>query len=69
MNNLNLLFDAKQFAVAFGAATGDSSSMGKDSQPDASVRLEAGPASVGAGLSRDGGQKAVNDARLRSKHK
>jgi hypothetical protein len=69
MNKLDLLFDAKQFGVAFGAATGDSSCVLKESRPEATARSEGGAASVGAGLSRDGGQKVVHDVRLRLKEK
>lgn len=50
MNKLNLLFDAKEFAIAFGAATLESSAV-KESQPGA--RLKAGAAAAAANMSRD----------------
>jgi hypothetical protein len=49
MNKLDLLFDAKQFVIAFGAATPDSSAVSKKSKPGA--QLKAGAAA--ADLSRD----------------
>ncbi len=47
MDKLDLLFDPRQFADAFGAATGDSSSVFKESQPDAQLKAS----SLGAELS------------------
>jgi len=46
MEKLGLLFDAKQFALAFGAATSDSASA--EAQPDATVWLEDGAVAAGA---------------------
>ena len=60
MNKLDLLFDSKQFEVAFCEAIGESSSVFQVCQPDASAHLEGEAAFVGAGLSRDGGQNAVH---------
>jgi len=64
MDKLGLLFDPKQFADAFGAATGDSSSVFKASQPGAQLKV----ASAGAELSCNG-QKAVDDVRLKRREK
>jgi len=50
------LFDLKQFAVAFGAVSSNSNSVGDESQPDATVWIERGAASAGAGFAWDGGQ-------------
>jgi len=55
MDRLNL-FDLKQFTVTFGAVTGNSYSVRTESEPDATVRLEGGAASAGAGFAWDGGQ-------------
>jgi hypothetical protein len=66
MNKLDLLFDAKQFAMVFSAATGDSSSVFKESRPG--VRLKSGAATARAELSCDG-QKAVHDVRLKPREK
>ena len=51
MNKLNLLFDAKQFAIAFGAATVESSAAFEKSQPGA--RLKAGAAAAATDLLRN----------------
>jgi hypothetical protein len=59
VNNLDLLFDSKQFAVAFGAAIGESRSVFQTCRPDATAHSESELASVG-GLSRDGGQNVVH---------
>jgi len=48
MEKLSLLFDATQFAVAFGAATGDSGCAVTETQPDATVWLEDGVVAAGA---------------------
>ncbi len=48
MEKLGLLFDAKQFALAFGAATRDSGSA--EAQPDATVWLEDGAVAARAGF-------------------
>ena len=53
MDKLNLLFNSKQFADAFGAAMRDSNFV---SQPDATVWLEGGAASAGQGFSWDHGK-------------
>ena len=55
MNTLDL-FDSKQFAVAFGAVTGNSSSVENEIQPDATVWLEGGSASAGTGFAWEAGQ-------------
>jgi hypothetical protein len=60
VNKFDLLFDAKQFAVAFGAAIGKSRSVIQARRPDATAHSEGESASVGAGLSRDGGQNVVH---------
>ena len=60
MNKLDLLFDAKQFAVAFGTAIGESRSVFRTCRPDATAHSEGESTSVGAGLSRDGGQNVVH---------
>jgi hypothetical protein len=69
MNKLDLLFDAKQFGLAFGAATGDSSCVLKESRPEATAHSEGEAASVGARWPQDGGQKVVHDVQLRRKEK
>jgi hypothetical protein len=51
MNKLNLFFDARQFEIAFGAATVESSAAFEKSQPGA--RLKAGVAAAATDLSRD----------------
>jgi hypothetical protein len=56
MDKLGLLFDAKQFAVAFGAATVDLSSAATEARPDATVWLEGGAAVAGAGFAWGHGQ-------------
>jgi hypothetical protein len=53
VNKLDLLFDSKQFEVAFGDAIGESSAAFPVGRPDASAHSECESASVGAGLSRD----------------
>ncbi|MGO9932205.1 MAG: hypothetical protein ACLPV8_10385 [Steroidobacteraceae bacterium] len=50
------LFDSKQFALAFCAVTDKASSVGNESEPDATVRLEGGAASPGAAFAWEGGQ-------------
>jgi len=60
VNKLDLLFDSKQFAVAFRTAIGESRSVFQTCRPDATAHSEGESASVGAGLSRDGGQNAVH---------
>jgi hypothetical protein len=59
VNKLNLLFDAKQFAVAFGAAIDESRSVFQTYRPDATANSEGESESVGAGVSRVGGQNVV----------
>jgi len=60
VNKLNLLFDSKQFADAFGAAIGESRSVFQTCRPDAIANSEGESASVGAGFSRDGAQNVVH---------
>lgn len=70
MNKPDLLFDSKQFEVAFGEATGDSSSVFQVGRPDASAHSEGESESVGAGLSWDGGQNvehATSEDQCRSR--
>jgi hypothetical protein len=50
MDRLNLLFDSKQFAGVFSAAT---SSVGKGAQPDAIAWLEDAVAAARAGFAWD----------------
>lgn len=50
MDKLNLLFNPKQFADAFGAAMRDSNFAAMQSQPDATVWLDGGAASAAAGF-------------------
>jgi hypothetical protein len=59
VNKLELLFDAKQFAVAFGAAVGESRSVIQTCRPDALANSQGKSESVGAGLPGDGAQKVV----------
>jgi hypothetical protein len=47
MDKLNFMFDAKQFAAEFGAASGDSSAA--RSEPDVMMWLEGGVGPAGAG--------------------
>jgi len=65
MHKLDLWFDSRQFTIAFVAATGDSNSVGKKSQPVATARLEGGCAE------RDHRgmmvQKAANDVGRKSR--
>jgi hypothetical protein len=56
MDKLGLLFDPKEFAVAFGAATGDLRSAATEARPDATVWLEGGAAVAGAGFAWGHGQ-------------
>jgi hypothetical protein len=63
VNKLDLLFDSKQFAVAFGAAIGESHSVFQTGRPDAPAHSEGELASVGSGLSRDGGQSVGAESR------
>jgi len=55
MDKLDLLFNPKLFADSFGAAMRDSRFM-KETQPDATVWLEGGAASSGAGFAWDQGK-------------
>ena len=64
MDKLDLLFDPRQFADAFDAATGDSSTVIEESQPGAQRKV----APLGAELSCNG-QKAVHDVRLKRREK
>ena len=57
MNNLDLLFDSKQFAAVFRAAIGESSSVLLKGRPGATTRSEGEAATAGAGYSEDDGQK------------
>jgi hypothetical protein len=50
MDKLNLLFDSKQFAGVFNAAT---SSVGKEAQPDDIACLEDAVAAARAGFASD----------------
>jgi len=50
MDRLNLLFDSKQFASVFSAAT---SSEGKEAQPEDIARLEDAVAAARAGFAWD----------------
>jgi hypothetical protein len=61
VNKLDLLFDSKQFDVAFGEALGESNSL-PVCRPDANAHSEGESPSVGAGLSLDGGQNVVHAA-------
>ena len=56
MDKLDQLFSPKHFAVAFGTALRDSRFVVKETQPDATVWLEGGAASAGAGFAWDHGQ-------------
>jgi hypothetical protein len=56
MEKLDLLFNPKQFAEAFGAALRDSRFEAMESDPDATVWLEGGAASARAELTWDHGQ-------------
>lgn len=50
------LFDTREFAAAFGAATRDASFRGPASAPAATVWLEAGEIAAGAGIACGSGQ-------------
>jgi hypothetical protein len=54
MDKLSLMFDAKQFAAAFGAASDDSSAA--RSEPKVTMWLEGGVGSAGAGFAWGHGQ-------------
>ena len=54
MKKLSCMFDAKQFAAAFGAATDDSSAA--RSEPEVMMWLEGGVGSAGAGFAWGHGQ-------------
>jgi hypothetical protein len=69
VNKLELLFDPKQFATVFGAAIVESSSVLQICRPEAAAHSKGEAASVGSGLSRDGGQKVVHDVQLGRKEK
>ncbi|MGO9932914.1 MAG: hypothetical protein ACLPV8_14035 [Steroidobacteraceae bacterium] len=56
MDKLDLLFNPKQFADAFGAVMSDSNLVAMESQPDATVWLEGGAGSAGAGFAWDHGK-------------
>jgi hypothetical protein len=56
MDKLDLLFNPKQFADAFGAAQRDSRFVAKESDPDATVWLERRAASARAESAWDHGQ-------------
>jgi hypothetical protein len=56
MDRLDLMFDARQFAVAFGVATGDLNSAATEARPDATLWLEGGAAVAGAGFAWGDGQ-------------
>jgi hypothetical protein len=62
VNKLDLLFDPKQFEVAFGDAIGGSSSAFPAGRPDAGAHSNCESASVNAGLSRDGPRNVVQTA-------
>jgi hypothetical protein len=67
VNELDRLFDPKQFAVAFGAAIGESSSVVRTCGKNATAHSEGDAAIVGTGLSRGGDQKVVHNVLLRRK--
>ena len=69
MNKLDLMFDSKQFAVAFNAAIGESSSELRAFRPHATAHSKSEAASVEAGESLDADQKVVHDVQLRRKEK
>jgi hypothetical protein len=54
MDKLSLMFDAKQFAAAFGAASADSSAARRE--PNVMMWLECGVGSAGAGFAWGHGQ-------------
>ena len=56
MDKLGLLFDEKEFAVAFGAARIGLGSAAAEARPDATVWLEGGAAVAGAGFAWGHGQ-------------
>jgi hypothetical protein len=56
MEKLGLLFDARQFAAVFGAATRDSSSAVTEAQRDATVWLEDETGALEAGYTRRRGR-------------
>src|SRR5258707_4692081 len=56
MEKLSLLFDARQFAAVFGAATRDSNSAVTEAQRDATVWLEDEPGALEAGYARRRGR-------------
>ena len=64
MDKLGLLFDPKEFAVAFGAVTGDLRSAATEARPDATVWLERGAAVAGAGFAWGHGQIVYKRQRL-----
>jgi hypothetical protein len=64
VNKLDLLFDPKQFAAAFGAASGESIAECQTCRPDATAHSEGESASI-AGVSLDGGQRVVHDVQHR----
>ena len=67
MNKLDLWFDSRQFTIAFVAATADSTSVGKKSQPVTTPRSECEAASAGAGSWNDGGKTAAHDVGQKSR--
>jgi hypothetical protein len=62
VKKLDQLFDPKEFAVAFGAAIGESSSEWPTCRTQVSARSDSDAASAGAGDSLEGDQKAVHDS-------
>jgi hypothetical protein len=69
VNKLDLLFDSKEFAVAFHAAVGASSSVFQMRRRDAAACSLGEAASVDAEYLHDSGQMRVNDIQLGRKEK
>jgi hypothetical protein len=61
VKKLDQLFDPKEFAVAFGAAIGESSSESPRGRAHVTACADSVAASVGAGDALDGDQKAVHN--------
>ena len=69
VNKLDLLFDAKEFAVVFREAVGASRSVLQMRRPDAAACSQGDTASVDVEHSHDSGQMRVNDVQLGRKEK
>ena len=67
MTKLHLLFDKKQFEVAFRAAIGESSSELQTCRSDAIAHSQSEAASGAVGLSGHGDQEMVRDGQLKRK--